>query len=80
MDQTENEGPIEIAVIGDLTDHESEVTDKLLSVEPGGECTLYIDSPGGSPYTALSLMSIMKLRGLHVTGIVTRESLLRQHI
>ncbi|MCA9248217.1 MAG: ATP-dependent Clp protease proteolytic subunit [Planctomycetales bacterium] len=73
MDPIENAGPIEIAVIGDLTDHESEVTEKLLSVEPGGECTLYIDSPGGSPYTALSLMSIMKLRGLQVTGIVTGE-------
>ena len=73
MDQSEDEGPVEIAVIGDLTDHESEVTDKLLSVPPGGECTFYIDSPGGSPYTALSLMSIMKLRGLNVTGIVTGE-------
>jgi len=73
MDQIENEGPVEIAVIGDLTDHESEVTDKLLGVEPGGECTLYIDSPGGSPYTALSLMTIMKLRGLRATGIVTGE-------
>lgn len=67
------EGPVEIAVIGDLTDHESDITEKLLGVEPGGECLMYIDSPGGSPYTSLSLMSIMKLRGLKVTGIVTGE-------
>lgn len=75
MDQLEHEheGPLEIAVIGDLTDHEGELTDKLLSVEPGGECAMYIDSPGGSPYTAMSLMSIIRLRGLKVTGVVTGE-------
>ena len=70
---TESQGPIELAVIGDLTDNESDLTEKLLGVEPGGECTLYIDSPGGSPYTALSLMSIIKLRDLRITGIVTGE-------
>jgi len=73
MDEHTFQGPLEIAVIGDLTDHESEITEKLLSVEPGGECTMYIDSPGGSPYTAMSLMSIIRLRGLRVTGIVTGE-------
>lgn len=73
MVQAESEGPVEIAIIGDLTDNEADVTDKLLSVDPGGECTIYIDSPGGSPYTALSLMSLIKLRGLRVTGIVTGE-------
>ena len=73
MHQDENEGPIEIAAIGDLTDNEADITEKLLSVPPGGECTMYIDSPGGSPYTAISLMSLILLRGLNVTGIVTGE-------
>jgi ATP-dependent protease ClpP protease subunit len=73
MDQEEHEGPIEIAIVGDLTDNESELTDRLLSIPPGGECTLYIDSPGGSPYTALSLMTLMKIRNMRVTGIVTGE-------
>lgn len=68
-----DEGPQEIALVGDLTDHESEITDKLLSVPFGGECILYFDSPGGSPYTAISLMSLIYLRGVQATGIVTGE-------
>lgn len=73
MDHHADEGPVEIALVGDLTDHEGELTDKLLSVEPGGQCTLYFDSPGGSPYCAVSLMSLIRLRGLKATGIVTGE-------
>lgn len=73
MDHCEDEGPVEIAVIGDLTDNESDITEKLLGVEPGGECTMYIDSPGGSPYTALSLMTLIRLRNMNVTAIVTGE-------
>jgi ATP-dependent protease ClpP protease subunit len=72
MDPQED-GPHEIALVGDLTDNENEITDKLLSVEPGGELTMFIDSPGGSPYCALSLMSLILLRGLKVTGVVTGE-------
>jgi ATP-dependent Clp protease protease subunit len=63
----------EIAITGDLTDRETELTHQLLEVEPGGPCTLYIDSPGGSPYCAISLMTIIRLRGLRATGIVTGE-------
>ena len=73
MAQEETEGPLEIAFVGDLTDNEADLCDKLLSVEQGGECTIYIDSPGGSPYCALSLMSLILLRDLNVTGIVTGE-------
>lgn len=73
MEEPETEGPLEIAIVGDLTESEAELTDKLLAVEPGGECTLYIDSPGGSPYCAMSLTSLIMLRGLQATGIVTGE-------
>ncbi len=73
MDSKEDEGPIEIAIVGDLTDSESELTDRLLGIEPGGECTIYFDSPGGSPYCAVSLMTLIKLRSLRATGIVTGE-------
>lgn len=69
----EDETPVEIAIVGDLTDSEGELTDRLLSVEPGGECTIYFDSPGGSPYCAVSLMTLIKLRDLTATGIVTGE-------
>lgn len=69
----DSDGPAEIAMVGDLTDSESELTDRLLSIEPGGECTIYFDSPGGSPYCALSLMTLIRLRRLTATGIVTGE-------
>ncbi len=69
----EHQGPVEVALVGDLTDSESDWSDKLLSVEPGGECVLYFDSLGGCPYGAVALMSLILLRGLKATGIVTGE-------
>jgi ATP-dependent Clp protease protease subunit len=73
MEDEQRQGPIEIAFVGDLTDNEADLTEKLLSIEPGGECTLYFDSPGGSPYCAMSLVSLMLLRRIRATGIVTGE-------
>lgn len=77
MDKTTEEqvsdGPAEIAIVGDLTDNENELTERLLGLPHGGECTLYFDSPGGSPYSAVSLTTIMILRELRVTGVVTGE-------
>lgn len=64
---------VEIAFTGDLTDRESDLTDQLLDVPPGGECLMYFDSPGGNPYVGLSLMSLLMLRGMNATGIVTGE-------
>lgn len=71
--ESSEERPPEIAIVGDLTEHESELTDRLLDVEPGGSCILYFDSPGGSPYCAMSLMTLIRLRRLDATGIVTGE-------
>ncbi len=72
-EEQQDDGPIELAIVGDLTDHEGELTDKLLGIEPGGSCTIYFDSPGGSPYCAMSLMTLIRLRRLDVTGVVTGE-------
>src|SRR5262245_58680611 len=58
-DLQEEEGPVEIAIVGDLTDSEADLTDRLLGIEQGGECTIYFDSPGGSPYCAVSLMTLI---------------------
>jgi ATP-dependent protease ClpP protease subunit len=66
-------GPLELAIVGDLTDNESELTDRLLGVEPGGECTIYFDSPGGSPYCGMSLVTLLRLRGTRATAVVTGE-------
>lgn len=67
------DSPMEIAFVGDLTEHAADLADKLLAVPQGGPCTLYFDSPGGSPYCAVSLMSLLVFRGLRATGIVTGE-------
>ena len=67
------EGPIEIPLVGDLSENSLELCDKLLAVEPGGECVLYFDSLGGSPYCAIALTSLILLRGLKATGIVAGE-------
>jgi ATP-dependent Clp protease, protease subunit len=69
----DRESPIEIAITGDLSEHEHDICEKLLAVAPGGECTLYFNSPGGSAYAALSLASLIVLRGLNATGVVLAE-------
>ena len=69
----ERTGPLELAIIGDLTDNEADLTDRLLGVEPGGECTIYFDSPGGSPYCGMSLVTLLRVRGMRATGVVTGE-------
>ena len=73
MAREDRKGPPEIALVGDLTENEPELCDRLLDVEPGGECTLYIDSLGGSPYCAMALMSLILLRDLKATGVVVGE-------
>ena len=71
---TADEDPLpEIALVGELTQHENDLCDKLLSVPPGGPCILYFNSPGGSAYAALSLASMIAIRGLAATGVVTGE-------
>lgn len=73
MTEQQDDAIPEIALVGELTDREGDLTERLLDVEPGGNCILYIDSPGGSAYTGMSLMSLIRLRSLQVTGIVTGE-------
>ena len=73
MNGQDRNGPVEIALVGDLTEHQGELCQKLLDVEPGGECVLYIDSLGGSPYCAIALVSLILLRGLRATGVVAGE-------
>ena len=72
-EEPEHDSPLEIAIVGDLTDHEGDLTEKLLGVEPGGECIIYFDSPGGSPYCAMSLMTLIRLRRIRATGVITGE-------
>ena len=71
--EQEREGPLELAIVVDLTDNEADLTDRLLGVEPGGACTIYFDSPGGSPYCGMSLVTLLRIRGIRATAVVTGE-------
>ena len=70
-EEEQEEGPLEIALVGDLDEKQTELTESLLDVPFGGECTLYFDSPGGNPYTGISLLTLITLRELDATAIVT---------
>ena len=72
-DDQQRDGPVEICLTGDLSENEADLSEKLLAVEPGGECVLYFDSVGGSAYVAIALASLIVLRGIRATGIVTGE-------
>jgi ATP-dependent protease ClpP protease subunit len=71
--EEQREGPVEIALTGELTEHQSDLCEKLLEVEPGGECVLYFDSGGGSAYSGIALTSLILLRSLRATGVVIGE-------
>jgi len=73
MENRDRKGPVEVALVGELTDRTPDLCERLLDVPPGGECVLYFDSPGGSPYCAMALMSLIVLRGLRATGVVAGE-------
>ncbi len=73
MAEKSHEGPAELALVGDLAENQTSLCESLLEVEPGGECVLYIDSIGGSPYVAIGLASMILLRGLRATGVVVGE-------
>src|SRR3954451_16071178 len=73
MPRDDHDELLEIAISGDLSEHEHDIYEKLLAVSPGGECTLYFNSPGGSAYAALSLASLIVLRGMNATGVVLGE-------
>jgi ATP-dependent protease ClpP protease subunit len=65
--------PLELALVGDVDDWENDVIKDLLDVKPGRECTLYIDSLGGSVYGSLAVTTLMRRRQLACTGIVLGE-------
>lgn len=63
----------EIAIIGGISEENTGFFDSLLEVQPGGECILYFDCPGGNAYTALALLTMIRLRNLRATGVVLGE-------
>lgn len=73
MSTTKTRRPREIAVIGDVEDWEEDVVKELLELKPGGECTLYIDSGGGSVTGALAVVTLLRHRRVRATAIVLGE-------
>lgn len=73
MPKKKAEAATELALIGDVDDWEEEVIKALLEVPPGGECTLFIDSSGGSVFGALAVMNLLRYRRLQSTAVVLGE-------
>ena len=71
--ETDDDRPIEIGIVGDLCDSEKEITQALLEVPIGGQCTIFFNCPGGSAYSAISLLTIIMQRQIEATGIVSGE-------
>lgn len=63
----------ELVINGDLTDKQHELISALVDVPRGSHGTLWFDSGGGSVYVGLALCSVIRLRGLRVTGVVAGE-------
>ena len=66
-------GPLEIVISGEFGESCTEIYEKILEVPLEGECTLYFDSPGGSSYAAIGLVSLLRIRKIQATGIVIGE-------
>ncbi len=65
--------PIEIPLIGEVDDWESDVVKELLQLRAGRDCVFHIDSMGGSVYGALAITTLIRQRKLQCTGIVLGE-------
>lgn len=64
----------EIAIIGELhEENEAEIINSLLDLEPESRVTIYLDSSGGSVYSALAIASMIRLRKLDATALVLSE-------
>jgi ATP-dependent Clp protease protease subunit len=63
----------ELTLVGEVNDWEADTLKALLDIPPGGECTLYIDSAGGSVYGALAVASLLRLRRLRTRAVVLSE-------
>jgi ATP-dependent Clp protease, protease subunit len=65
--------PLEIPLIGEVDDWETDVVKELLAAKPKRECVFYIDSMGGSVYGALAIITLIRQRQLECTGVVLGE-------
>lgn len=62
-----------MSIFGDLTDKQPEHVNHLLDLPPRSRGTIFFDSCGGSAYVGLGLASLIRLRGLEATAVVSGE-------
>jgi ATP-dependent Clp protease protease subunit len=65
--------PVEIAAVGDVDQWEADAIKAMLEAPPGSECVFYIDSAGGSVYSSLAIVALLKFRKLRGTAVVLGE-------
>jgi ATP-dependent protease ClpP protease subunit len=65
--------PHELALVGEVDAWEAEIIRDLLDLREGSQCTLYIDSAGGSVYGALAVATVLMLRKIEATAVVLSE-------
>ncbi|MBA4031322.1 MAG: hypothetical protein C0478_10605 [Planctomyces sp.] len=63
----------EVTIAGDLTDQQGDLIHTLIELPRRSSGLIYLDSCGGSAYVGLALASLIKLRGLKASAIVTGE-------
>jgi ATP-dependent protease ClpP protease subunit len=63
----------ELSLSGELLDKESSLHDKLVELPRNSSGIIYFASCGGSAFVGLALASLIRLRGLKVTGVVVGE-------
>lgn len=63
----------EMSIFGDLTEKQGDLINRLVEAPRRSRGVIYFDSCGGSAYVGLSLASLIRMRGLDVTGVVAGE-------
>lgn len=63
----------ELVLAGELTDSQGELHQKLVDVGRNSSGVIFLDSCGGNAYIGLALATLIRLRGLKVTGVVVGE-------
>lgn len=71
--QSEKDRKWEILLVGDFNEQHAELLKSILDVPRNSSGVIYIDSNGGSVYTAIAISSLIRLRKLRATAIVLGE-------
>ena len=63
----------EIVISGELQDKECGLHEKLVELPKNSSGLIYFDSCGGSAFVGLALATLIRMRGLKATAVVTGE-------